>query len=115
MNKGSRLKSFGLILVFVLVFGFMFYFANRGSSGDMLTSTQVKDIVFNGSYIEESVDVNGDTVHTKVETGYVTDMYASGGVCYVRVQKTDLGNKAFPKFADYYFTYSRTNTEVLYD
>ena len=113
LNKGSRLKSFGLILVFIIIFAFMFYFANRGDSGELLTSTQIEDIIFNGSYVEESLDANGDTVRTKVETGYVTDMYASGGVCYIRVNNTDLGNKSFPKYSDYYFTYARSNSQVL--
>ena len=113
LNKGSRLKSFGLILVFIIIFAFMFYFANRGDSGELLTSTQIEDIIFNGSYVEESLDANGDTVRTKVETGYVTDMYASGGVCYIRVGNTDLGNKSFPKYSDYYFTYARSNSQML--
>ena len=102
-----------MILVFILVFGFMFYFANKGDSGELLNSTQVEDIVFNGSYIEESIDKNGDTIQTKVDTGYVTDMYASGGVCYIKVQNTDLGNKTFPKFSDFYFTYARSNSQAL--
>jgi len=111
--KRGKFKSFGLILVFLLVFGFMFYFANKGDSGELLTSTQIEDIVFNGSYVEETVDRNGDVVYTKIETGYVTDMHASGGVCYVRVQKTDLGTKSFPKYSDFYFTYARTNAQAL--
>ncbi len=113
MNKGSKLRSFGLILAFLLVFGLMFYFANRGNAGQLLNSTQVEDIIFYGYFIEETKDKDGNVVNSKVETGYVTDMYASGGVCYIRVQKTDLENKSFPKFADYYFTYARTNAQTL--
>jgi len=112
LNKG-KFRSFGLILVFLLVFGFMFYFASKGDSGELLTSTQIEDIVFNGNYIEETIDRDGNTIHTKIETGYVTDMYASGGVCYIKVQKSDLGNKSFPKYSDYYFTYARTNSQAL--
>ena len=68
MNKG-KFKSFGLILVFLLIFGFMFYFANKGNSGQLLTSTQIEDIVFNGSFIEETTDRDGSTIKTKIETG----------------------------------------------
>lgn len=113
LNKNSKLRSIGLILAFVLVFGLIFYFANKGNSGEMLNSTQIEQVVFAGSYDKTTKDKNGESIVTKVETGYVTDMYASGGVCYVRVQKTDLKGKSFPKFADYYFTYARTNSQAL--
>ena len=113
MNKNSKLRSFGIILALILVFGLMFYFASRGNSGEMLNSTQIEEVVFKGSFTKETKDKDGNIISTNVETGYVTDMYASGGVCYIRVQKSDLGNKSFPKFADYYFTYARTNSEAL--
>ncbi len=113
MNKNSKLRSIAIICAFVLVFGLMFYFASRGNSGDMLNSTQIEEIVFNGYYMEETKNKDGEVASTKVETGYVTDMYASGGIVYIRVQKTELGNKSFPKFADYYFTYARANSQAL--
>ena len=113
MNKGNRLRSFGLILLFLLVFGVMLYFANRGDSGQLLTSTQLEEIVFKGSFKEETIDRDGSKIETLIETGYVTDMYASGGICYIRVENSELGNKAFPKFADYYFTYARANSQAL--
>lgn len=113
LNKNSKLRSIAIICAFVLVFGLMFYFASRGNSGDMLNSTQIEEIVFNGYFMEETKNKEGEVTSTKVETGYVTDMYASGGVCYIRVQKTDLTNKSFPKFADYYFTYARANSQAL--
>ena len=113
MNKSSKLRSIGLIIAFILVFGLMLYFANRGNGGDLLTSTQIEEIVFNGKFTEETKDKDGNVVAAEVNTGYVTDMYASGGVCYIRVQNTDLKNKSFPKFADYYFTYARTNSQAL--
>ena len=113
LNKNSKLRSIGLILAFVLVFGLIFYFANKGNSGEMLNSTQIEQVVFTGSYDKTTKDKNGESIVTKVETGYVTDMYASGGVCYIRVQNTDLKGKSFPKFSDYYFTYARTNSQAL--
>ena len=79
----------------------------------MLNSTQIEQVVSAGSYATTTKDKNGESIVTMIETGYVTDMQASGGVCYVRVQKTDLKGKSFPKFADYYFTYARTNSQAL--
>ena len=90
MNKNSKLRSFGIILALILVFGLMFYFASRGNSGEMLNSTQIEEVVFKGSFTKETKDKDGNIISTNVETGYVTDMYASGGVCYIRVQKSDL-------------------------
>ena len=113
LNKNSKLRSFGLILAFILVFGLMFYFASKGNSGEMLNSTQIEEVVFGGKFTKETKDKDGNVISTEVETGYVTDMYASGGVCYIRVQKTDLGSKSFPKFADYYFTYTSVQSKEL--
>ena len=36
LNKNSKLRSFGLILAFILVFGLMFYFASKGNSGEII-------------------------------------------------------------------------------
>ncbi len=91
----------------------MFYFANKGNSGQMLNSTQIEQVVFEGKFVKETKDKEGNIVEEIVDTGYITDMYASGGVVYVRVQNTKLEGKSFPKFADYYFTYSRTNDPAL--
>ena len=112
-NKSSKLRNWGLILAFILVFGLMFYFASKGNAGQMLNSTQIEQVVFTGKYDKETKDQEGNDITETKETGYITDVYASGGVCYIRVQNTELGTKSFPKFSDYYFTYARTNSPTL--
>lgn len=91
----------------------MFYFASKGNAGQMLNSTQIEQVVFEGKFTKETKDKDGNAIEDTVETGYITDMYASGGVCYIRVQNTKLEGKSFPKFADYYFTYARANSQTL--
>lgn len=91
----------------------MFYFASKGNAGQMLNSTQIEQVVFEGKFTKETKDKDGNAIEDTVETGYITDMYASGGVCYIRVQNTKLEGKNFPKFADYYFTYARANSQTL--
>ena len=48
----------------------MFTFMNRGVSGELLNSTQIEDIVFNGYYYEETIE-DDVIVNTKIETGEI--------------------------------------------
>lgn len=112
MKSRSKMRNFWIILLIAGILILMFTFANKGVSGELLNSTQIEDMVFNGYYYEETIE-NDVTVSTKIETGYVTNMYASGGVVYVRVENTEYANKSFPKYSDFYFTYARSNAETL--
>ena len=90
----------------------MMYFANKGDSGQLINMTQVQDMVFTGKYTTEKENEQGEKEKVVVDTGYVTDMYVVGGTGFVRIEKTDLGDKSFPKFADYHFTYNNTTEDL---
>ncbi len=79
----------------------MVYIANLGNPGSNLYINQVQDVVELGYYEK----LNGTEIE-KVETGYVRDIYVSGGNGYIRLVTSNVENKRFPKFADFNFTYN---------
>ena len=89
----------------------MYYIANMGNSGDYLAISQAQEIVEYGKYTSEQLDEGGNKL--VVETGRATHIYVVGGVGYIKVEKTGVEGKQFPKYADFYFTYNNT-TEDLY-
>ena len=48
VKKNNKLKTFGIILAFILIFGFMFYFANMGDTGEYIALSQAREIVETG-------------------------------------------------------------------
>lgn len=100
-KKSSKARNIGLIAVFVIIIAIMVYIANLGNPGRTIYINQVRSIVELGYY--EQVDAS-ETV--KVETGYIKDIYVSGGNGYIRLIDSEVSNKRFPKFADYNFTYN---------
>ena len=112
-KKGGKLKKFGIILAFIVIFSMMFYLANRGNAGTYITYSQAKDIVLNGAYVTEAVE-NDEVVNKTVETGYAVKVYVEGGVGYIRVADSQLGNAAFPKYADFHFTYNNSTEDLKF-
>ncbi len=112
-KKGGRLKTFGIVLAFIIVFSIMIYLANMGDSGEYITYSQARDIVLNGSYVTEATE-NGETIKKTVETGYAVKVYVEGGTGYIRVAESQLGNVAFPKYADFHFTYNNTTDDLQF-
>ena len=111
-KKKSKFRTIGLIALIVCILMIMMYFANKGDSGQLINMTQVQDMVFTGKYTTEKENEQGEKEKVVVDTGYATDIYVVGGTGFVRIEKTDLGDKAFPKFADYYFTYNNTTEDL---
>ena len=112
VKKSNKLRTFGIILALILIFGFMFYFANMGDTGEYIALSQAREIVETGKYTSEVLDADGNP---KVEeTGYATHIYVVGGVGYIKVENTGVENKAFPKFADYNFTYNNTTEDLAF-
>ena len=115
MNKKSnKLRNFGLILVFAVIFCVMIYIANRGDNGTNVNLTQVQEMVFKGGYNTVGTNEQGEEIDELIDTGYVTDVHVVGGVGYLRVEKSELGNKPFPKFSDFYFTYNNTTEDLAF-
>ena len=110
-KKSGRLKKFGIILAFIVVFSVMFYFVNRGNAGQYIAISQAEDIVFNGAYVTEAEE-DGEKVTKTVETGYAVKVYVEGGVGYIRVAESQLGDAAFPKYADFHFSYNNTTDDL---
>lgn len=108
------MRNWAIVIAFVIIFGLMFYFAGLGDAGELLNMTQVRDMVRYGSYTTYELDSEGNQVEKKVETGYVTDIYVCGGTGYIKVVNTGVEGKAFPKFADYYFTYNNTTEDLKF-
>ena len=100
-KKKSKFRTVGLIALIVCILMIMMYFANKGDSGQLINMTQVQDMVFTGKYTTEKENEQGEKEKVVVDTGYATDISVVGGTGFVRIEKTDLGDKAFPKFADY--------------
>ena len=92
----------------------MFYFAGLGDTGEIINMTQVQDMVRHGYYTEPGLDEEGNRIDKKVETGYVTDIYVCGGNGYIKVVKSGVEGKTFPKFADYTFTYNNTTQDLKF-
>lgn len=113
-KTSNRLRNWAIVIAFVIIFGLMFYFAGLGDAGELLNMTQVRDMVRYGSYTTYELDSEGNKVEKKVETGYVTDIYVCGGTGYIKVVNTGVDGKAFPKFADYYFTYNNTTEDLKF-
>ena len=110
VKKSNKLRTIGLILAFVLIFGFMFYFANMGDTGEYISLTSAEEIVIDGKMTTETKDSEGNPVIK--ETGFATHVYVVGGVGYIKVENTGFADKAFPKFADYNFTYNNTTEDL---
>ena len=111
-KKGSKLKHIGILLAIILIFGVMYYFASLGDSGVYIAISQAQQIVENGNYVSEEVGEDGKLVVEK--TGYATHVYVVGGVGYIRIENSELGDKPFPKFSDYYFTYNNTTEDLAF-
>ena len=112
VKKSNKLRTFGIIMALVLIFGFMFYFANMGDTGEYIALSQAREIVETGKYTSQVLDADGNP---KVEeTGYATHIYVVGGVGYIKVENTGVEGKAFPKFADYNFTYNNTTEDLAF-
>ena len=112
VKKSNKLRTIGIIMALVLIFGIMFYIANLGNSGEHIALSQAKDIVRNGQFTSEVLDEQGNK---KVEeTGYATHIYVVGGVGYIKVENTGVEGKVFPKFADYTFTYNNTTDDLSF-
>ena len=115
LNKTSnKLRNLGIIVAFIIIFGIMFYFAGLGDVGQTLNLTQVKDMVRYGYYTEMAKNEAGEKVEKTVETGYVTDIYVCGGNGYIKVVKSGVEGKSFPKYADYNFTYNNTTEDLRF-
>ena len=110
-KKTGRLKKFGIILAVIVVFSVMFYFANKGNAGQYIAISQAEDIVLNGAYETETLE-DGELTQKTVETGYAVKVYVEGGVGYIRVTESQLGSAAFPKFADFHFSYNNTTEDL---
>ncbi len=90
----------------------MYYFANLGDNGQYLALSQAKEIVETGKLTLDELD---EQDNPKVEnTGYATHIYVVGGVGYIKVENTGVEGKAFPKFADYHFTYNNTTEDLAF-
>jgi len=113
-KKSNKLRNFGLILVFAVIFCVMIYIANRGDNGTNVNLTQVQEMVFKGGYNTVGTNEQGEEIDELIDTGYVTDVHVVGGVGYLRVEKSELGNKPFPKFSDFYFTYNNTTEDLAF-
>ena len=112
VKKSNKLRTIGIIVALVLIFGVMFYFTNLGDTGEHIAYSQAQDIVLNGKYTSEVLDEQGNK---KVEeTGYATHIYVVGGVGYIKVENTGVEGKAFPKFADYTFTYNNSTEDLSF-
>jgi len=92
----------------------MIYIANRGDNGTNVNLTQVQEMVFKGGYNTVGTNEQGEEIDELIDTGYVTDVHVVGGVGYLRVEKSELGNKPFPKFSDFYFTYNNTTEDLAF-
>ena len=112
VKKNNKLKTFGIILAFILIFGFMFYFANMGDTGEYIALSQAREIVETGKLTTEKLDADGNPMVE--DTGFATHIYVVGGVGYIKVENTGVENKAFPKFADYNFTYNNTTEDLAF-
>ena len=112
MKKSNKFRSIILVIVFIAIFAVMLYFANRGDSGEYIALSQAQQIVETGKYTSEELDAEGNKLD--VETGYATHVYVVGGVGYIKVEKTGIEEKSFPKFADFYFTYNNTTTDLQF-
>ena len=112
VKKSNKLRTIGIIVALILIFGVMFYFANLGDTGEHIALSQAREIVETGKYTSEVLDEQGNK---KVEeTGYATHIYVVGGVGYIKVENTGVEGKAFPKFADYNFTYNNTTEDLAF-
>ena len=110
MKKSNKMRNILLIIAFIAIFGFMFYFANMGDSGTYISYSQAKQIVEIGKFTAEEKDDEGN--NKIVETGRATHVYVEGGTGYIKVEETKTADKSFPKFADYYFTYNNSSTDL---
>ena len=114
-NKKSKIVVVSFVFFIVLVF-FVFItimcFVKKSDPGQLINMTQVQDMVFTGKYTTEKENEQGEKEKVVVDTGYVTDIYVVGGTGFIRIEKTELGNKPFPRFADYHFTYNNTTEDL---
>lgn len=93
-NNNDMLKRVIYIIVGVVFILLCFYLFNVGDPGKQI---QYSDFM---TMIES-------------DTQQVTDVYASGGIAYVRKEGSEINEKDFPKFADYYFTYDSSNSQLI--
>ena len=112
VKKSNKWRKIGIILAFVAIVVIMLYVANMGHSGDYIALSQAQEIVEFGKYTTEELDEEGAPV--VVETGYATHVYVIGGTGYIKVVETGVEGKAFPKFADFHFTYNNTTDDLAF-
>jgi len=111
-KKSNRLRNIGIIIAFIMIFGIIMYFGTKGDVGEYLAISQAQELVEYGKYTSE--EVGEDDKLIEVPTGYATHIYVVGGNGYIKVENTGVEGKAFPKFADYHFTYNNTNDDLAF-
>ena len=60
VKKSNKLRTIGIIVALILIFGVMFYFANLGDTGEYIALSQAREIVETGKYTSEVLDEQGN-------------------------------------------------------
>ena len=84
-NRWGKIAAFVAIIV---VLAIIFYIANSGSSGQVLSYSKAVEHVKNGE---------------------IAEVYAQSGVAKLRKRVDGVDSKLFPKYADYYFEFTSWN------
>ncbi len=90
-KKTNKLRNFAFMVMLIVIVIVIFYYANQGNPGEL---------------------VSYDAIQTMVNKGDVSDIYVVGGKGYVRIKDSEISADRFPKFADCYFTYNNTTTDL---
>ena len=112
-KKTNKLRYWGIVIAIIIIMITMFSILNMGNPGEYIAISQAQQIVEFGKFTSDSnFDDEGNPIVE--EPGFATHVYVVGGEGYIKVVNSGVNGKAFPKFADYHFTYNNSTDDLAF-